>query len=106
MSMINGMCLLLEKTQIRGKPISFPNPTYVGQCGNAATRFAALPHRIGGHPEKLVVVDDAEKPLAAARELLGAITVRVGTPSETDGDNIVIDSLSSLPALIDSHVLI
>lgn len=68
--------------------------------------YRAITTKIGGHPEKLVVVDDAEKPLAAARELLGAITVRVGTPSETDGDNIVIDSLSSLPALIDSHVLI
>ena len=68
--------------------------------------YRAITDKIGGHPEKLIVVDDYDKPLAAARELFGAVTVRVGTPSETDGDNIVIDRLSSLPALIDSHVLI
>jgi phosphoglycolate phosphatase-like HAD superfamily hydrolase len=68
--------------------------------------YRAITTKIGGHPEKLIVVDDYDRPLAAARELFGAVTVRVGTPSETDGDNIVIDRLSSLPALIDSHVFI
>ena len=68
--------------------------------------YRAITTKIGGHPEKLIVVDDFEGPLAAARELFGAVTVRVGAPSETDGDNIVIDRLSSLPALIDSRILV
>ena len=67
--------------------------------------YRAITAKIGGHLEKLIVVDDYEKPLAAARELLGAVTVRVGAPSEADGDNIVIDRLSSLPALNDSRIL-
>ena len=57
-----------------------------------------------GQASKPIVVDDDERCLAAARKTLGAITVRVGTPSEGDGDNIVIDRLSSLPALIDSRI--
>ena len=68
--------------------------------------YGAITAKIGGHPEKLIVVDDYEKLLAAARELFGALTVRVGAPSETDSDNIMIDRLSSLPALIDSRILI
>ena len=67
--------------------------------------YRAITAKIGGRPEKLIVVDDYDRPLAAARELFGAVTVRVGTPSEANGDNIVIDRLSSLPALIDSHIL-
>ena len=68
--------------------------------------YRAISTKIGDHPEKLVVVDDYDRPLAAARELLGAMTVRIGSPSETDGDDIVIDRLSSLPALIDSRILV
>ena len=62
--------------------------------------YGAVLAGIGGRPERFIVVDDGDTPLAAARQL-GAITVKVGRGG--DGEhNLVIDTLADLPAAIES----
>ncbi len=56
---------------------------------------------IGAEPGKVIVVDDLDGPLAAAREV-GARTVRVGAGRAGEQD-LVVESLAHLPAQMDQQ---
>ena len=62
--------------------------------------YSAVLAAIGGRPERFIVVDDGDTPLAAARQL-GAITAKVGRGGDSEHD-LVIDTIADLPAAIDS----
>ena len=93
---------VLERLGVR-EQVGFPfGSDLAGEYKQHSVPFyGEILSRIEAQPDPLIVVDDVDSALDAAREL-GAVTVKVGPASQGGEHDFLIETLAELPPLLES----
>lgn len=84
--------------------VGFPFGTDLANAykGQSEKFYGTILERIGKPHSRVIVVDDGDQTLCAAHNLYGAITIKIGQPSEDVKHDLVVSSLAEVPQHIES----